>query len=424
MNYNTFLERFGLEPSNFKNKECFVGKTENGFIYHLEQSDERVECPYCGRIKLYIKGYYNEAINVTINSNESDTLLIKRIRFKCRYCNKSFSPKIKGLMPYSNISNTIKSYICLDFFKKQTFKEIAARYDISESYVIKLFDDYFPYVPRRELSEIICIDEFHFSKVYDQNYCCVLCDFVDKKIIDVLKNRQKAYLEEYFKHFNSKELNTVKYYISDMYDEYRIIKHKFFPNAIHIVDLFHIILQATNAVDTIRVKTMKDSVERYSLEYNFMKKNWKCFLCKSSRIPNKTYTYKKTKERYSYYDLVYRCIKTNHNLLIAYGILQDLFSYSKYKDENNISNFIDFISNRLIHSGCIELEKVGRTYLKWKIEIINAFSREAREKKLTNATAEGMNNQIKTMLKSAYGYENFERFRKRLMLIYANKNDS
>jgi len=73
---------------------------------------------------------------------------------------------------------------------------------------------------------------------------------------------------------------------------------------------------------------------------------------------------------------------------------------------------------RLIHSNNEILEKVGRTYLKWKEEITNAFSLEATQMKLTNATAEGMNSHIKSLIKSAYGYENFERFRKRILLIH------
>ena len=69
------------------------------------------------------------------------------------------------------------------------------------------------------------------------------------------------------------------------------------------------------------------------------------------------------------------------------------------------------------------VRKVGKTYQKWKLEISNAFSKEAREQKLTNASAEGMNNKIKTMTKIAHGYMNFDRFRKRILLIYKYYNE-
>jgi len=320
-NYNIFLIRFGLNPNNFKQQEVNPIKTDTGYLYYLEQSKSQVECPFCQRAKLYVKGYYETKINVTINSNETDILLIKRIRYTCRYCNKSFSPKLERIDPYSNISNLVKSNITNDFFKKNTFKEIAERYNVTTSYVLQLFDSTFPYVPRVELSEIVCIDEFHFSKVYDQTYCCLLCDFNNKKIIDVIKNRQKAYLDEYFSRISSIELSNVRYYISDMYDEYRTIKKKYFPDAVHIIDLFHIITQSVDAVDRLRVLAMKNSVEIYSMEYNFMKKNWQSFLCRSNAIPNKTYTYMKTGECYSYFDLVYRCVKKDDALSIGYGVL-------------------------------------------------------------------------------------------------------
>ncbi|MCH3909118.1 MAG: transposase [Bacilli bacterium] len=37
--------------------------------------------------------------------------------------------------------------------------------------------------------------------------------------------------------------------------------------------------------------------------------------------------------------------------------------------------------------------------------------------RITNGIAEAINNVIKTIIKSAYGYRNFDRFRKRVMLI-------
>ncbi|MBR0230604.1 MAG: transposase, partial [Erysipelotrichaceae bacterium] len=39
----------------------------------------------------------------------------------------------------------------------------------------------------------------------------------------------------------------------------------------------------------------------------------------------------------------------------------------------------------------------------------------------TNGIAESINNHLKTIIKTAYGYHNFERFRKRAMLIITYK---
>ena len=79
--------------------------------------------------------------------------------------------------------------------------------------------------------------------------------------------------------------------------------------------------------------------------------------------------------------------------------------------------FVIFIAQRLISSGNQILESVGKTYMKWKAGIANGLARSQNHTKLTNAVAESLNNQLKTIIKSAYGYHNFERFRKRALII-------
>ncbi|MBO4541455.1 MAG: transposase [Bacilli bacterium] len=71
-------------------------------------------------------------------------------------------------------------------------------------------------------------------------------------------------------------------------------------------------------------------------------------------------------------------------------------------------------------TNCSELlRRVGDTFRKWRYEITNAFTKDAKRNRYTNAIAECINNQLKTIIKSAYGYHNFERFRKRAMLMIA-----
>ena len=120
MNYNTFLIRYGIDPKCFKNKELFPIKTDTGYLYYLEQETQTIRrCPNCNRTDLHIKGYYESKLNITINSNETDTLIIKRVRFQCNKCGKSYSPKIEGMTPYSNVSDKTKSNIIYDLLKKE-----------------------------------------------------------------------------------------------------------------------------------------------------------------------------------------------------------------------------------------------------------------------------------------------------------------
>ncbi len=92
----------------------------------------------------------------------------------------------------------------------------------------------------------------------------------------------------------------------------------------------------------------------------------------------------------------------------------------KYYDKRttkDIDKFIKFISTQLINTGNPFLIKTGNTYINWLPKITNSLLAEVRDAKITNGVAEGFNNKVKTVIKQAYGFVNFERFRKRLLMI-------
>ena len=113
----------------------------------------------------------------------------------------------------------------------------------------------------------------------------------------------------------------------------------------------------------------------------------------------------------------------NEHLLKAYNVLQDLYKYSRKQYFDDALVFIEFIYNRLQSSTLDELIKVGNTYKKWRFEIANAFSKNSSGYNISNGIAENMNNHIATIIKCSYGFCNFERFKKRVLLIFKyNKN--
>lgn len=422
MDFNTLLLRLGIDPNNFENKDNEPIKTNSGFIYEVNQRTDIRNCPYCNSLNVKINDFRYCEINCSETDHIKDTLRIKKVRFKCKDCNKTFTPKINGIERYSKVSNQVKDMIIQDFSKPISFSTIANRYGLSKQRVIKIFDETIRFVPRKKIPFALCIDEIRFKGEYNQNYCCVLYDFNNRDIVDIVSNRQLPYLEEYFETINESERNHTKYFISDMYDAYSTIKRKYFPKAVHVVDLFHVVSQLSRAVNKLRVKAMKNCFKS-SIEYRFMKAHWKYFLCRKEYIPDKFYTSKLTGEIYHYDDMVYRCVIKNKELLEAYNILQDLFHYALRYNFDEALEFIYSISERLLLSKSEELQEVGRTYKKWAVEIANGLARSQAGKHYTNGVAESINNHLKTIIKTAYGYHNFDRFRKRALMIITYKKD-
>lgn len=419
MEFNTLLIRLGISPDNFINENNEPIPIDNGFIYDVEQLKEERECPVCHSKDCRITGYYFAERNCSESENIKDILRIKHVRFRCKQCGKTFSPKIKGIDRYKTISKQVEQFIINDFTKPITFSNIARKYGLTKQRIIQMFDEKIKYVPRRKMPKVLCIDEIKFSEEMDQNYCCILYDFENKEIIDIIKNRQMPYLREYFGNISIKERENTKVFISDMYDGYSTICSNYFSSAIHVADKFHIITQLTRAVNNLRVIIM-NSIKDNKYEkpfYNFMKSNWKLFLCREENVPDKKYTYMKTGEIFHFDELLYSSIKLNENLWTGYLALQDLLHFNYYSTFDEALIFVEFLSQKLKNSNSEILKKVGDTFYKWRYEIANAYTREAKEHRYTNTIAECLNNQLKTIIKSAYGYHNFERFRKRVLLI-------
>lgn len=423
MDFNTFLFRLGLNPDNFVNKLVEPIRFDKGFIFELEQKDSYRQCPFCNSKNVYIKEYKTITITNKENINEVDLIKIKKIRYKCNECNKTFTKRLDGLDAYSSISNKTKSLIISELFEPVSFSQIARKYETSLNTIINIFDSTFKYVPRGTMPEVMCIDEIHFNDGIDNKYVTVITDFNQRKIIDIIRSRKMPYLREYFSNIPIKEREKTKVFISDMYEAYDTICRQYFPKAIHIIDLFHVITQLTNAINKIRIQVMNTEAHKGTPEYNFMKQHWQYFLCRRNRIPNKYHTVKATGVMIHYTDLVFRCIQLRFDLWEGYECLQELFKYSEYYTYEESLNFITRIIEKLEKTHNELLISVARTYHKWRYEIANGFDKKSRQIKYTNALAEGLNNQLKTIIKNAYGYNNFERFRKRALLIMSHKKD-
>lgn len=415
MNFNTILVRFGLDPDDFENRYFEPIETEDGYIYEIYQKDKDRRCPNCGSTKCEINNYKFIEIKATINSQLKETLRIRKIRYKCKECRKTFTNTISKINPKSRITNQVLSMINSEFYRMITFSEIANTYNITVPRVLQLFDKTFNFVPRKVLPKVLCIDEKHF-KDGDSNYCCILYDYYSKDVVDVIKDRKLAYLDEYFSNISEQERDNVNFFVTDMYDSYYTIYKRYFSKATHLIDLYHIVEQLTKAVNLLRIQAMNRTVKG-TLRYRFFKEQWRQFLKRKEDIPNQFYIDKNTGEIFHYDDLLFECLKYDNELSIGYNILQDFYHYHLKRNFNEALEFINYIIYRLDNSNIVQLIPVSDTFTKWKVGIANTISRTQNSIHYSNSIAETNNRHIDTLINMSYGYRNFERFRKRILLI-------
>ena len=421
MDNTIFFERFGLNPDNFVNRHYEKVSTDEGITYEADEEYRKRICPYCNHqfMNIHSKRWITRSLSSSICLKEE--LRIKRIRYICPKCHKTHTFDLDGLPRYKNVSEQVVKQIQLEFYKIQSFSDIADRYDVSVQTVLNIFDEATKITPRKYLPEYLCIDEKHFEGDSDGSYAVILSDFFTGEVIDVLPNRQMPYLDEYFNNVSQRERDNVKVFISDMYDGYSSIKNKYFPKALFVIDLFHVIKLLTTALNKIRIRTYNQIAIEDTLERHFMKTNWRFFLMDQYKIRKNEYHSKKFDIYISYGDIIQRCLKLNMVFWDGYSALQELLHYDKYETWTESFKFMDRIINKLILSGDELLTKVAESYKRWRIGIINGLARNQTGRRYSNAIAENNNSHIQRVINVSYGYRNFRRFRARIMLILSYK---
>ena len=379
-------------------------------------------CPKCGQKTCKVHDYRLRRIKHGVINGYKVYLNYKRRRYSCKHCGTRFPEPNTFVTRFAKISNNTKRHLLKEAESVQSFKSIGIRHNVSTSTAIRHIDRHID--PKRlTLSETISIDEFKKTNLGYGKYAFIICNPIEKKIIDVMKNRRTDWLVNYFQQIPAQERSKVKNVVMDLWAPYRMIVKHYFSNARIIADVFHFSRYIYWAFNDVRIRVM-NSFKRDSIPYKMLKKHWKIFLKSPDQLSD-IYHYQ-TLLGENVNDLMIHDYAANlHPDLEEAFQLKDFFqsgiqSISYQEAEGFIDQFIELLRNA--HTK--EFKEIKKTFIHWKQEIIASFDHHpVTNKKMTNGTVEGINNFIKVIKRVSYGFSNFKRFRARILFLY-NKDYS
>lgn len=360
---------------------------------HIETIPKMQICPCCGLETSRIHDYRQQTIKDLPFQMKRCYLVLRKRRYVCS-CGKRFYENYRFLPKYFQRTTRLTSYIASELHSASSLKSVAQRTNVSTTTVGRILDTISFH--RAKLNEAISIDEFK-GNANTEKYQCILVDPLKHKVLDILPDRKRAHLANYFYSIPKDERYRVKFFCCDMWQQYVDLAHSYFPNATVVVDKYHFIRQVSWAVESVRKrlqKTMPANLRKY-------------YKRSHSLILHRYHTLNLENKQACDLMLLY-----NDDLRRAHYLKEKFFDICqnpRYSEQR--TDFYHWIK-MAESSGLKEFESCARTYRHWSKEILHAF----KYKFISNGPTEGFNNKIKVLKRTSYGIRNFERFRTRILL--------
>ena len=219
-------------------------------VYYVSREFEPVICERCGCLVYKINCYHIRIVKTFINYDYPVLLKYKQRRLICD-CGKTMAEWNSIVTKGCNVSNYLKLEIIKQCKYKHSFTTIAKQLNVDTMTVINTFMNHFTF-ERKDLSEVLCVDEFSANINQDNKYACIIGDPIKKEIIDILPSRHQYYLEQYLSKIPKSERLNVKIVNIDMWEAYKTVFSNYCWNALIAVDPFHWIGHATDNFHKLR----------------------------------------------------------------------------------------------------------------------------------------------------------------------------
>lgn len=441
---NSITELLNIEDENLIISDISIEDTSK--IITLETLPVPRYCPACG-FRMYSKGIKVRKIRHPILQDGYKLIIaLKQRRWLCtnKNCRYNTSESFKFANKHRRTTNATDLLIVFAHRNLlETSTSIANRFNVSDTYVHEIFSRYIK-MNRLPLTDAICVDEVFIDLDEYCKYALVIQDFHTGEPIDLLRSRRKNITEPYFLSIPRDERAAVKYLITDMYNPYINYVDQYFPNAVPVIDSFHVIQWITRLIDNYirqllkkfkaRDKEREDalSIEQQRLVHLpmsdevYLLQNYR-WLILSNQMNIKYHSDLRIDSHFRYYMNTYDYEEALFRIDPNLQELRDLKElYVQFNQRNadkplSARNELEELIYLYSNSNHEMFRQFSELLEKYKDPIINSFimlekvSSKNEKSRLSNGPIESMNRKVKDLKRLGRGFKNFEHFRNRFL---------
>jgi transposase len=309
-------------------------------------------------------------------------------RVACPHCGPTIEhlPWVNGKSPVS-----VPLMLLLSFWSRYlSYSAVAKTFGMSFQQVFSAVDFVVSWgLKKREVSDVTALGVDEIQVKAGQQYMTLVYQ-IDKhcrRLLWVGEGRSEATIQKFFDEF-SIILNSIKFVCSDMWRGYlKAIKERV-PDALNILDRFHIVQNLNLAMDEVRRQEATE-LKAKGYEAHLKAGRW-CFLKRKENLTKNQRTTLKEMLRYNLKSVRAYLLKEEFNQLWTY-------SSPVWADK-----FLTNWCTTAMRSKIKPMKKFARSMRRHKPLIMNYFRAKGA---LSSGTVEGMNNLAKLAIRKSFGFK-------------------
>ena len=380
-----------------------------GIILQTEPIKSYSMCPHCCTKSSKLHQNHRHIIKDLSFGEKPVFLEINRRQFKCKTCKKPFSEELdfarkKRTYTTRLAKKTIQEVLDSDIHT------IASKGIVTTEEIERMLKDASEGLPNLKPLNLkrLGLDEIALIKGKG-NYCAVLVDLDTSKLITILSDRTQKTIKETLIEWGSELLEQIQEVSIDLWKGYKTLVTELMPNAQVVADRFHVMTQINNELDAHRKREKRNIEELIRKANSSEKAEYEKIL---EGLKKSKYVLLKNEKDLSEEQI--------NKLIQVKNVSPTLKMMHELKEKirtifNKTSDWYTgvFKLGMWLLKAKKYFPKSNNTIIRWFDEIIAYFDNGT-----TSGTVEGINNKLKLIKRSAYGFRNFENFRVRCLLAF------
>lgn len=348
-------------------------------------------CPNCGNSVVYKHGARTYQYVDTPMHGKAVAIEIERRRYRCPACGTVITPELPDLDDKRIATKRLVSYV-QDRCFNATFNAIANETGLLLNTVKGITLDYAQWLEmnrNRVTPRILGIDEVMIGG----EYRAVMTNLEMKTIYDIQEKRTLASLTKFFQAIPDRD--SIEWIAADMWGPYKSLFKTQAPQAKFVIDKFHVVRMASEALEQIRKSLQKTLTQEEAL---LIKKNIRWSLLKG-----------KNKRNDADWEIIEHIRQYHPRLAVAFDLKESFYAiYDNDTRQDAETAFKDWeLSIPLEYKK--EFGGVAKTVNNHHQDIFNYF-----DCPITNAYTEAFNGLLQVVNRMGRGYS-YEVLRAKLM---------